>query len=70
MGRLDVVKTFFNEDGCLKANAKDRQMESGFMWACEYGRTNVVEFLLALMSSRSVSASVFDVTESVKIGAP
>ena len=25
-----------------------RQMECGFTWACEYGRTDVVEFLLGL----------------------
>ena len=46
VGRLDVVKTFVNEDGSLKANATKARMESGFMWACEYGRTSVVDFLL------------------------
>ena len=34
VGRLDVVKTYFNEDGRLKANATKAQMESGLMWAC------------------------------------
>jgi ankyrin repeat protein len=48
LGRLDLVKAFFNEDGSLKPNATNRQMEYGFIWACEYGRTNVVEFLLAM----------------------
>ena len=46
MGRLEAVKSFFNEDGNLKANATKTQMESGLMWACEYGRANVVDFLL------------------------
>lgn len=46
LGRLDLVKTFFNQDGSLKSNAAKAQLESGFMWACEYGRVNVVEFLL------------------------
>jgi ankyrin repeat protein len=46
VGRLDLVKTFFNDDGSLKASAAQKQMELGFTWACEYGRTNVVEFLL------------------------
>jgi len=46
VGRLDLVKTFFSEDGKLKSNATQRQMEQGFIWACEYGRTAVVEFLL------------------------
>jgi ankyrin repeat protein len=45
-GRLDAVKGFFKKDGNLKANATRRQMELGFMWACEYGRTSVVAFLL------------------------
>jgi len=46
VGRLDVVKSFFNEDDGLKANVTKEQMESGFAWACEYGRTSVVDFLL------------------------
>ncbi len=46
VGWLDVVKSFYNEDGSLKANATKTQMELGFLWACEYGRTSVVEFLL------------------------
>jgi len=46
VGRVDVVKTFFNKDGSLKANATKAQMEAGLMWACEYGCANVVDFLL------------------------
>jgi ankyrin repeat protein len=46
VGRLDLVKSFFDEDGRLKANATKAQMESGFLWACEYGRNDVVDFLL------------------------
>jgi Ankyrin repeats (3 copies) len=46
VGRLDVVKSFFNEDGSLKPTATKAQMEAGFMWACEFGQTRVVEFLL------------------------
>jgi ankyrin repeat protein len=45
VGRLDVVRTYFNEDGTL-SNATNAQMESGFAWACEYGRNDVIEFLL------------------------
>ncbi|PYJ84961.1 MAG: hypothetical protein DME22_10775, partial [Verrucomicrobia bacterium] len=48
VGRLDLVKTFFNEDRSLKTNATHKQMECGFAWACQYGRTNVVGFLLEL----------------------
>jgi ankyrin repeat protein len=46
VGRLDVVKRFFKKHGGLKATATTTQMESGFMWACEYGRTQVVTFML------------------------
>jgi ankyrin repeat protein len=46
LGRLDAVQGFFNEDGTLKPSATPAQMESGFSWACSYGHTNVVEFLL------------------------
>ena len=46
VGRLDVVKTFFTPDGKLRENATEQQMKDGFTWACEYGRTEVVDFLL------------------------
>ncbi len=45
-GRLDIVKDFFNRDGTLKAGATRQQMKLGFVWACEYGHTGVVAFLL------------------------
>ena len=43
VGRLDVVKSFFAEDGSLKPRATQEQMKDGFAWACEFGRTSVVE---------------------------
>jgi ankyrin repeat protein len=46
VGRLDVVKNFFNQDGSLKANATNEQMVKGLLWACEYGRNDVVAILL------------------------
>ena len=46
VGRLDVVKSFFNDDGSLKPTATEQQVKDGFAWACEFGRTSVVEFLL------------------------
>jgi hypothetical protein len=47
VGRLDVVKRFFADDGSLEPAATEQQMKDGFAWACEFGRTEVVEFLLA-----------------------
>jgi len=48
VGRLEVVKRFFNQDGSLKADTPKKQMEFGFMWACAYGRKNVVGFFLKM----------------------
>jgi ankyrin repeat protein len=46
VGRLDLVKGFFTEDGGLKPSATQKQLIDGFAWACEFGRSGVVEFLL------------------------
>ena len=46
VGRLEVVKSFFNQDGSRKANVSKKQMESAFLYACGWGRNDVVEFLL------------------------
>jgi ankyrin repeat protein len=45
LGRLDTVKSFFDKNGDLRPPATNSQMERGFLWACEYGRDEVVEFL-------------------------
>jgi ankyrin repeat protein len=46
VGRLDVVQSFFTSDGSLKPTATPEQMADGFAWACGYGKTHVVDFLL------------------------
>lgn len=46
VGRLDIVKQYFEEDGSLRPTATQTQLERGFMWAGEYGHTAVIEFLL------------------------
>jgi ankyrin repeat protein len=46
VGKLDIVKSYFNKDGSLKDASLQDKMEKGFMWACEFGQTAVVEFLL------------------------
>jgi ankyrin repeat protein len=45
-GDLTVVRSFFNEDGNLKPFVMKAQLQRGFLWACEYGCADVVEFLL------------------------
>ena len=47
VGRLDLVAACFTPDGRLKPPATEKQLNNGFMWACEYGRTEVVTLLLA-----------------------
>jgi len=54
VGRLDLVKSFFQENRSLKANANRKQMESGFIWACEYGRAEVADFLLEMGVDKQV----------------
>ena len=46
VGRLDVVKSYFDDVGDLKSSATEQQMKDAFAWACEFGRTSVVDFLL------------------------
>jgi hypothetical protein len=46
VGRLNVVRRFFTADGHLVPSATAKQMKDGFAWACEFGRTSVVDFLL------------------------
>ena len=46
VGRLDLVKSFFDENGNLEPPATQLQMERGFLWACEYGQNETVEFFL------------------------
>jgi hypothetical protein len=46
VGRLDVVRSFFNNDGSLKPPATEKQRSDGYAWACQFGRTSVVDFLL------------------------
>ena len=46
VGLLDQVRGFFDRKGALLPSATKPQMIDGFAWACQFGRTNVVEFLL------------------------
>ena len=47
IGSLDLVRSYFNDDGSLKPTATKKQLESGFLYACGCGQTKVVEFLLS-----------------------
>jgi len=46
VGRVDIVKSYFNEDGTRKANTSQKKVQRAFLYACTWGQTNVVEFLL------------------------
>jgi Ankyrin repeats (3 copies) len=46
VGRLDLVRSFFNADGSLTPPETIAPLKDGFTWACQYGHTDVVEYLL------------------------
>lgn len=46
LGRLDRVKDFFDFRGILTRDTTPAEMQRGFAWACEYGKNDVVQFLL------------------------
>lgn len=46
VGRLDLVRNYFDHGGQLQGGATEAERNSGFMWACEYGRDAVIDFLL------------------------
>lgn len=47
LGLIGKVESTFDEKGNLIPPATPLQMERGLLWACEYGRNDVVKFLLA-----------------------
>jgi ankyrin repeat protein len=46
IGRLDAVKSFFNDDGSLTPDTTAKQLKDGFAAACGFGRTRVAEVLM------------------------
>ena len=46
VGRLDVVKRYFNDDGTRKSKTTRKQVRRAFLNACGWGRNKVIEFLL------------------------
>jgi hypothetical protein len=46
VGRLDVVKTYFDASGALLPSASPAQRQKGFIWACMYGWEEVALYLL------------------------
>jgi len=46
-GNFEVVRSFINDDGRLKPSATQEELCRGFLWACQFGRNRVVEYLLA-----------------------
>lgn len=46
LGRLDVVKSFFEENGSLKPSPTKAQRDRALLWSCEYGQNAVARFLI------------------------
>jgi len=45
IGRLDAVRSFFRDDGRLKTGVTKKEAESAFVYACMWGKHEVVQFL-------------------------
>lgn len=45
VGQLNIVKSFFDQDSSLKPATSMEKLQRGFLWACEFGWNDVVEFL-------------------------
>jgi len=58
VGQLDVVQGFLRVDGTPRPPATEKQLKAGFAWACEFGRTEVVGFLL--QNSLAAGATLSD----------
>ena len=46
LGRLDAVSSFYDAKGNLQSNASSAHRDRGFLWACQYGRNDVIDFLV------------------------
>jgi ankyrin repeat protein len=46
LGRLDVVKSYFDQDGALLPTATRRKMQNAYFGACFDGHADIVRFLL------------------------
>jgi len=47
VGRVELMRKFFLPDGTPGSGVTKQQMEAAFRYACGYGRTKAVEFLLS-----------------------
>jgi ankyrin repeat protein len=47
VGAIEFVKSAFDADGKLMDRTSEEQLRDGFLWACQFGRNRVVEFLIA-----------------------
>jgi ankyrin repeat protein len=45
-GHLEVMAQYFSDNGKLTGGATRKQLNYGFIWACEFGQTDAVRFLL------------------------
>src|SRR5262245_44102121 len=46
VGRLDVVKSFFEKKGSRQTRLAKKRLQSAFLYACGWGQKHVVDFLL------------------------
>lgn len=46
VGAIETVRSFFDHNGKLRPDTSDEHLRAGFLWACQFGRNRVVEFLI------------------------
>ena len=46
LGNLDVLRSFFRDGGDTASRPTPKHLNEGFLFACRYGHTSVVEFLI------------------------
>src|SRR5205814_10240712 len=59
LGRIDVVKSYFDCDDKLDARATKQQLQKAFLWACMYGREEDRKSTRLNSSHLGISYAVF-----------
>jgi hypothetical protein len=46
VGRLDIVRSYFSDDGAPRSGVTPERIDTAFHWACGYGHIDVVDYLI------------------------
>jgi len=62
LGRVDIIRGYFDEYGNLRPPTTSKQMQNSFVDACWNGRVDVVKFLLDRGGSVDLKSEIWDAT--------